>query len=165
MLALGKIKFEISATSANDLIDNCIRGFKIIAEEKNISLQAISDVDLKLNCDVKRILQVLNNLVSNAIKFVPEKKGKIEICARRYNGSMLFTVKDNGIGISKEKEQNLFRKFYQVDSSLRRKVGGAGLGLAISKEIIEAHKGRIWVESEEGKGSAFYFSIPVEVKK
>ena len=165
MLGLGKVKFEIRETSANDLIDNCIKGFKIIAEEKNISLQAVSDAGLKLNCDARRILQVLNNLVGNAIKFVPEKKGKIEICARRDNGSMLFTVKDNGIGISKEKEQNLFKKFYQVDSSLRRKVGGTGLGLAISKEIVEAHKGKIWVESEEGKGSAFYFSIPVEVQK
>ncbi len=164
-LQLGEMKFDIREISAKDLIDNCINGIKNVAKEKNISLQVVSGPDLMLNCDAKRILQVLNNLVSNAIKFVPEKKGRIEICARRENGSMLFSVKDNGIGIPKEKEQNLFKKFYQADSSLRRKAGGTGLGLVISKEIIEAHKGKIWVESEEGKGSAFYFSIPVEAKK
>jgi len=77
---------------------------------------------------------------------------------------MLFCVRDNGIGIPKEKQTNIVRKFYQVDSSLRRKVGGTGLGLAIAKEIIDAHKGKMWLETEEGKGSAFFFSIPVEVK-
>ncbi|GEM_PF-1468522 len=163
-LELGRMKFEKCETSARDLIDNCIKGFKCIAEEKHIKLQVVSGSDLKLNCDPNRLLQVLNNLVSNAIKFAPEKEGKIEVCARRQNGSMLFSIKDNGIGIPKEKKQNLFRKFYQIDSSLSRKASGAGLGLAISKEIVEAHKGKIWVESEEGKGSTFYFSIPVEVR-
>jgi PAS domain S-box-containing protein len=163
-LELGKMKFDKRETSARDLVDNCVKGLKFVADEKNINLQIVSGEDFKLNCDPKRLLQVLTNLVSNAIKFVPEREGKVEICARRQNGSVLFSVKDNGIGIPKEKKQNIFRKFYQVDSSLSRKAGGAGLGLAISKEIVEAHKGRIWMESEEGKGSTFYVSIPVEVR-
>lgn len=111
-LELGKMKFDKCETSARELIDNCVNGFRCIAVEKNINLQVVSGADLKLNCDPKRLLQVLNNLVSNAIKFVPEKEGKIEICARRQNGSMLFSITDNGIGIPKEKKQNMFRKFY-----------------------------------------------------
>ena len=160
-LELGKMKFDMRDTSTKELIERTIKRFNPIAETKNINLVDGTDQELKLICDPERILQVLNNLVSNAVKFVPEKKGKIEICARRNDGSVLFTVKDNGIGIPKEKQQNLFKKFYQVDASLRRSTSGSGLGLAICEGIVEAHNGRIWLESDAGKGSTFYFSIPL----
>ncbi|MEM3161115.1 MAG: ATP-binding protein, partial [Nitrososphaera sp.] len=75
--------------------------------------------------------------------------------------SVTFAVRDNGIGIPKEKQADLFKRFYQVDTSLSRKTGGSGLGLAISKGIVEAHGGRIWVESDSGKGTTFYFTVPV----
>ena len=159
-LELGKFRFGMCDTSAKDLIDEAIKRFKPITEAKNILLISRIEQELNLTCDPERILQVLSNLVSNALKFVPAHSGRIEICARRSNGSLLFSVKDNGIGIPKDKQQNLFRKFYQVDTSLQG-TGGSGLGLAICKGIVEAHGGRIWVESEEGKGSAFYFSIPI----
>jgi signal transduction histidine kinase len=74
---------------------------------------------------------------------------------------VVFNVQDNGIGIAAEKQSKLFTKFYQVDTSLTRKAGGTGLGLVISKGIIEAHKGKIWFESEAGKGSIFSFSLPI----
>lgn len=158
-LELGKFRFGMGDASAKDLIDETIKRFKPIAEARNIRLAGRIEQELNLTCDPERILQVLNNLVSNALKFVPDHSGRIEIYARRDNDSLLFSVKDNGIGIPKDKQQNLFRKFYQVDTSLQG-TGGSGLGLAICKGIVEAHGGRIWVESEGGKGSAFCFSIP-----
>lgn len=162
-LELGQMKFEMCDTSAKDLIQQCINGFKPLVEAKNVKLiDGTTEQDLTLKCDARRILQALNNLVSNAIKFVPGHEGRVEISARRDNGSVLFSVKDNGIGIPKEPQQNLFKKFYQVDTSLGRKAGGTGLGLAISKGIVQAHNGKIWLESEEGKGSIFYFSIPIK---
>jgi signal transduction histidine kinase len=160
-LELGKMKFDMRDISAKELIERSIKRFDPIAASKKIDLVDGTDQELKLKCDPERILQVINNLVGNAVKFVPEKKGRIEICARRNDGSVLFTVKDNGIGISKEKQQNLFKKFYQVDASFRRNSGGSGLGLAICKGIVEAHNGRIWLEGDTGKGSTFYFSIPI----
>ncbi len=164
-LELGKLTFDMQYIDAKKIIDQCINTFKPIADAKGINLVNGIEQYAVLECDQKRILQVLSNLVSNAIKFVPEHEGRIEICARINNGSVLFSVKDNGSGIPKDKRQNIFKKFYQVDTSLTREAGGAGLGLAISKGIVEAHKGKIWVESEEGRGSTFYFSIPTEVQK
>jgi signal transduction histidine kinase len=159
-LELGKMNFDMRNAHANDLIDRSIKRFRPVADTKNISIVDKVDQELLLECDPERILQVINNLVSNAVKFVPEQQGRIEVSARRTNGSVLFTVKDNGIGIPKDKQLSLFRKFYQVDASLRRNTTGSGLGLAICKGIVEAHKGRIWLESEEGKGATFCFSIP-----
>lgn len=108
---------------------------------------------------------MLNNLLSNAIKFVPEKTGKIEVYAKTTRDFIEFSVRDNGIGIPGDKQQNIFRKFYQVDTSLRREAGGTGLGLAISKGIVEAHGGKMWFESKPGDGTTFYFSIPLISEK
>jgi signal transduction histidine kinase len=96
-----------------------------------------------LKCDPKRIRQVLDNLVNNAIKFAPAGTGKIEVSVRSENEgeSIIFAVKDNGVGIPNEKHVNIFRKFYQADTSMTRNAGGTGLGLAICKAIVEAHRG------------------------
>lgn len=165
-LELDKMKFEVQEASAEDLVSRAVESFRPLAESKKISLEY--DVQngqggkLEFACDPKRIQQVINNLLSNAIKFVPERNGRIVASARRIqeDGSVEFAIRDNGIGIPKEKQDNIFRKFYQVDTSLRREVGGSGLGLAISKGIVEAHGGRIWFESAPGTGTTFYFSIP-----
>lgn len=159
-LEMGKMKFDTYDVSAKELTDLCIDAFKPTANAKNITMVARVDQGLGLKCDPERIQQVLKNLVDNALRFVPEQTGIIEVSARRDNDSILFSVKDNGIGIPKDKQKDLFKKFYQVDTSLRRKTGGTGLGLAICKGIVQAHNGKIWVESEEGKGSTFYFTIP-----
>ncbi|OYT42133.1 MAG: hypothetical protein B6U86_00895 [Candidatus Altiarchaeales archaeon ex4484_43] len=110
--------------------------------------------------DKNRLMQVLTDLIDNAIKFT--EKGGIVIEARREKDNILVKVKDTGIGISKENINKLFTKFYQVDSSLSRRYGGTGLGLAICKKIVEAHGGKIWVDSELGKGSTFQFTLPVK---
>jgi signal transduction histidine kinase len=103
---------------------------------------------------------VFTNIIRNAVDFVPAEGGKIEIGAKLNDGKILCHVKDNGIGIPKEKQSGLFGKFYQADSTLSRKHGGTGLGLSICKGIIESLGGKIWVESEKGKGSVFYFEVP-----
>jgi signal transduction histidine kinase len=163
-LELGQMKFNFENVSAKRIVEECVNAIKPLVERKGIALDYNMHGETNLRCDMKRIQQVLYNLLTNAIKFVPERTGKIQVLvSRNGNGideSMLFVVKDNGVGIAKEKQQNLFKKFYQADTSLSRNAGGTGLGLAISKGIVEAHNGKIWFESEPGVGSTFYFSIP-----
>lgn len=168
-LELGRLKLNIQEISANELIERSVNSFTTAAEVKGIKLenqlQKLDNVmmPLQVKCDPDRIHQVLDNLISNAIKFVPQNEGKIGLNAKLSNedNSVIFSVTDNGIGISKENQTKLFAKFYQVDTSLTRNAGGTGLGLTIAKGIVEAHGGSLWVQSEEGKGSIFMFSLPL----
>ena len=98
--------------------------------------------------------------MQNGVDFVLDKNGRIEIGAESQDKEVLFYVKDNGIGIPKDKIKNMFKKFYQVDSSYTRKHSGSGLGLSICKGFIEGMDGKIWVESESGAGTTFYFTLP-----
>lgn len=165
-LELGQMKFEMTDTSAKYMIKECVDAFLPAVQSKGINLMNMTNGDdLNFRCDPKRVFQVLSNLVSNAMKFVPDNNGRIEISARRENGHVLFSVRDNGIGVPKEKQHDLFKKFYQVDTSLSRNHSGTGLGLTISKGIVEAHGGRIWLDSDEGKGTTFYFSLPAGGKQ
>jgi signal transduction histidine kinase len=168
-LELGKMKFEKHDVPAKQLVEQCLTALKPLAQAKGVTLthkigHESSDT-LRIMCDDKRIRQVLDNLVNNAIKFSPANVGKIEVSVKKEDirGTTLFAVKDNGTGIPKDKQLNIFQKFYQADTSLTRNAGGTGLGLAISKGIVEAHDGRIWFESEPGVGSTFYFSIPASI--
>jgi signal transduction histidine kinase len=170
-LELGKMKIEKREVSAKEIVEHCVTGFKPLAQARGINLTAKVEQEqpndrLMLTCDGKRIRQVLDNLVNNAIKFSPANVGKIEVSVKKeeVRGNMLFSVKDNGTGIPKEKQRNIFQKFYQADTSMTRNAGGTGLGLAISKGIIEAHDGTIWFESEPGVGTTFYFLIPRSLK-
>lgn len=158
-LELGALHLNIVQASAGQIIEDSISSLTTEAENKGVVLVNRLGNDVTLKCDPSRIGQVLNNLISNGIKFSREK-GTIEIDARMENGSAVFSVKDDGIGIPKDKQDRIFTKFYQVDTSLTRKTGGTGLGLVICKGIVEAHKGKMWFESDEGKGSIFTFSIP-----
>jgi two-component system sensor histidine kinase ChiS len=113
--------------------------------------------------DENRLQQILHNLVGNAIKFT--QSGEVKISAAQRNGVIEISVADTGIGISKDKQQDIFKSFEQVDASISREYGGTGLGLAITKSLVELHGGKIWVESEVGKGSTFIFSLPVSKGK
>jgi CheY-like chemotaxis protein len=115
--------------------------------------------------DPTRLSQILANLLSNAVKFTETGEILIHVSSKRLSGAshiIHFAIKDNGIGIPKDKMGRLFQSFTQVDSSTTRKYGGTGLGLAISKRLVELMGGRIWAESEMGLGSTFYFEIPVK---
>ena len=109
--------------------------------------------------DERRMTQALLNLVGNAIKFT--ESGGVTVQATALDGSLEITVADTGSGIAVSDQQRIFEEFQQVDSSSTRKKGGTGLGLSISKKIIELHGGRIWVESEVGRGSVFHFTLPL----
>lgn len=130
-------------------------------ENKSILFENSTKDKIMINSDPDRLEQVFTNLIKNAIDFVPEKTGKITINAESYDSNYVkFYVKDNGVGIPKEKQHNLFKKFYQIDTSVRRKHGGSGLGLSICKGITDILGGEIWLESTEGQGTTVYFTIP-----
>jgi signal transduction histidine kinase len=113
-----------------------------------------------VQCDAALIQQVLNNLLSNAIKFVEPGKGVIKISLHQNGDGIQIWVEDNGKGIAKELHELIFDKFFQARNQTLKKPQGSGLGLAICKKIIEMHQGKIWVESEEDKGSRFIFTLP-----
>jgi len=110
--------------------------------------------------DSDRLIQVVINLISNAVKFTDA--GAVTLAASLGQGELLVSVTDSGIGIKPEDQPKVFEKFKQVGDTLTDKPQGTGLGLPISKEIVEHHGGRMWVESEIGKGSTFFFTLPVQ---
>ncbi len=158
-LETGKMKFYHDEFNVNDLVieflDEC--DYKI--KEKKIQVTKKIDSDLIINSDRSRIKQVLRNLIDNAISFVPKDNGKIEIGFSEKKDHVLFYVKDNGQGMDKHEQSEIFKIFYQVVQGKRRKHGGLGIGLAICSLIVENLGGDIWVESELGKGSTFYCSV------
>ena len=113
----------------------------------------------RIYADKGRITQVLDNLVANAIKFSPDG-GTVFVEVRETANEVLMIVSDQGIGVPQDKLDRIFDRFYQVDGSSKRRFGGTGIGLALVKRIIEAHKGRVWVTSELKKGSSFYVALP-----
>ncbi|HDH41064.1 MAG TPA: HAMP domain-containing protein [Candidatus Altiarchaeales archaeon] len=160
-LESGAMKFNMKDVQIAEIIKNSLEDMRSYAEGKGLTIKAEIQPNLPpIQGDKNRLMQVLTDLIDNAIKFT--EKGGIVIEARREKDNILVKVKDTGIGISKENINKLFTKFYQVDSSLSRRYGGTGLGLAICKRIVEAHGGKIWVDSELGKGSTFQFTLPVK---
>lgn len=164
-LELEEFKFDIGDVDVDRLIGNAKRDFEFMVKEKEIEFVVNAQAGIRLRSDEARITQVLSALLYNSVDFVPSAGGRIEVTVESRDNEVIFGVKDNGPGIPKDKQQFLFKKFYQVDTSLKRKHGGTGLGLAISKGIVTGLGGRIWVETEEGKGSSFYFSLPRGDKK
>ena len=159
-LEMKKLKFEIEEFSLDEFIADLDSSNKNIIEQKGTEFVINSSKiqGLVIKSDKTRLRQVFDNLINNSAKFVNKQGGKIEAGAIKEDWQILFYVRDNGIGIPKDKQKDLFKKFYQVDSSLERSEG-SGLGLAICKAITEKLGGEIWVESQEGKGSTFYFTI------
>ncbi len=146
----------------------------LVQEAVNTALSLVETRGLKLNVsiapnlphiwiDSTRIRQVLFNLLNNAARFT--EAGSVSVTVKHTDDDLIFSVVDTGCGIAEEHLPRLFREFEQLDSSTRRRHGGAGLGLAISRHFVEMHHGRIWAESELGKGSAFSFSLPVTQSK
>jgi two-component system phosphate regulon sensor histidine kinase PhoR len=130
------------------------------AERAGIRLHVECADDLpKVKIDSQRLEQVLVNLIHNAVKFT-RSGGEVVLEAEAVPGEIRFAVRDSGIGIPADDVTRIFERFYRVDRS--RTGSGTGLGLSIAKHIVEAHGGKIWAESVEGRGSTFYFSIPVE---
>jgi signal transduction histidine kinase/DNA-binding response OmpR family regulator len=142
------------------IIQQSASNLRTLLDERRIRLDLHLSADLPdLLLDPHRVTQVVTNLLSNAIKFSPEG-GRIELTAEPWEGMVRVGVSDHGEGISPRDLPKLFKKFSQIDSGSTRKVGGTGLGLVISKGIVEQHGGRIWVDSAPAQGSTFYFTLP-----
>jgi len=159
-LGLGALEFEIKKTSTKGIMEENITTNSPIMSNKKIEYTDTSTEEFTVNTDPRRLLETFTNLIQNAVDFVPEEGGKIEIGAKDSDKEVIFYVKDNGEGMPKDKVGGLFQKYYQVKSKAKRKFGGTGLGLAVCKELVEGMKGKIWVESEEGKGTTFFFTMP-----
>lgn len=180
----GKMDFNYKTMNIHSVIENVKTNFDCVAKEHEITFttdeqEALPDI----YADSQRLGQVLTNLVSNAIKFTPKGKSitikselknsndivtnsHFENEIKQLNGDyIVVSVIDEGIGIKSENLLKAFDKFTQIENSLSRKVGGTGLGLPIAKQLIKAHKGTIWCDSEEEKGSSFHFALPVETEK
>jgi signal transduction histidine kinase len=158
-LEIGQLRMKKEESDIKESIQKSISALEPQAHKNEIKLEANAQ-HVVIYHDSERIKQVLTNLIKNAMIAVEPKKGKIEVSMRDEPTGIKITVEDNGMGIPQEKQKHLFKKFYQVDTTLTRERGGSGLGLAICKGIIDNHGGEITVESEEGKGTKFTFNIP-----
>lgn len=165
---LGTLKFYLDTVNVKDFIDSVKKETSHITKEKNIKMIYEIDKNIPRNImtDKNRLAQVLTNLINNAVNYSKEgNNAKIKICIKKNGEYILFSVKDNGIGISKNLQEHIFDKFYQVDSWQTRKIGGSGLGLAICKGLVNAIGGKIWVKSNVKKGAEFIFRLPIETSK
>jgi signal transduction histidine kinase len=158
----GQLVLELSDYSVQDIAQTVRSTLEPLAADKRLAFKVEMRTDLPPGRgDGRRLTQVLINLVGNAIKFTDA--GEVAIKAEANNGSFHVSVRDTGPGISGTDQAKLFQEFQQADNAITRKKGGTGLGLAISKRIIEMHGGKIWVESQVGRGSTFAFTLPVRV--
>ena len=155
----GKLELKMRAIPAKELASSVFESIKGMASTAGVYLDNYAQSDVKLFCDRDRIVQVLNNLVSNAIKFSGDGQTVTITLEEVGKGMHRFSVRDRGPGIARDEISKLFNLFQQLDSSDTRDKGGTGLGLAISKAIVELHGGRIGVDSEEGDGSTFWFEL------
>lgn len=170
MVESGQLKLQLAATDLMDLVRRKILTFAVTAKDKGIELTSdLAQEVPQVEVDPARIEQVLGNLMTNAIRHTPGG-GKITVSARVIDrdtahgvdaSSVVVSVADNGEGISPEHLPHVFERFYRVEESRSRGEGGAGLGLAIARQMVEAHGGTVWAESELGKGSTFHVALPL----
>ncbi|HXF84682.1 MAG TPA: ATP-binding protein [Anaerolineales bacterium] len=160
----GRMNLTLETFALTDLFEEVVNLTSSLASERNNALfiEADSDRGIEIHADRTRLRQVMLNLINNAIKFT--ERGKISIRAERRDQTALITVRDTGIGIPPEKLEEIFKEFTQVDTSTTRKVGGTGLGLPISRKLVEMHGGRLWAESTgiAGEGSTFFVELPLK---
>jgi two-component system phosphate regulon sensor histidine kinase PhoR len=156
-----RLELEIQRLGVPYFVESCVETAQRPAAEKDLRISVnLQDRLPDIAADRRRLAEVLQNLLDNAIQYT-SAGGQIMLSASADAGEVKFTVSDTGIGIPKADQPRIFERFYRVDAARSREVGGTGLGLAIAKHLVEAHGGRIWVESEVGQGSQFYFTVPV----
>jgi two-component system phosphate regulon sensor histidine kinase PhoR len=156
----GRLEIATAPTALGPVIGSLCDEFSDLAESKKISLKKEVAADLTVPVDVQAFRQILGNLVQNAVKYTPES-GAVTVSARALGGVCRVSVSDTGIGIPETDISRVFERFYRVDKARSRAMGGTGLGLAIVKHLVQAHGGDVGVKSEVGKGSEFWFTIPI----
>ncbi|WP_341472423.1 HAMP domain-containing sensor histidine kinase [Clostridium rectalis] len=170
LIDLNKIDAEyfrlyLSNINIVSLVEDITLSVVEYAKNKNIDLLFDTNTEeLLVACDGDKIEKIILNLLSNSIKFTPPG-GEVLVNIEEMEKNLLITVEDNGIGIPSDKQKLIFDRFIQVDKSLSRNNEGSGIGLSLIKSLVEMHKGKIWVESESGKGSKFFVQIPKRTLK
>ncbi len=159
----GKMELNVEEVNMNEVTDEALELVRPHADEKGIEVRSLIPSALpNVWADRARVRQVLANMLANAVKFT--ERGSVSVSASSAEGWVTISVADTGVGITPEAQAYVFDEFRQADSSTTRRYGGTGLGLAISKRLITLHGGRIWVDSEVGKGSTFHFTLPIRVR-
>jgi len=159
----GRMELALSDYSVREVVDIVHVSLRSLAAEKGLAFDASVPDDLPIAYgDNGRLTQCLMNLAGNAIKFTRE--GRVEIGVELVGPDLVYRVTDTGIGIPPEELANVFTEFRQLDTTVTREFSGTGLGLSITRKFVEMHGGRIWVESEFGKGSSFLFSVPLRAR-
>jgi signal transduction histidine kinase len=159
----GRMELALDEYSVREIVDIVHVSLRSLAAEKGLEfvINVPDDIPVAYG-DNGRLTQCLMNLAGNAIKFTRE--GRVEIGVELVGNDLVFRITDTGIGIPQEELDNVFTEFQQVDAAVTREYGGTGLGLSITKRFVEMHGGRIWVESEIGKGCSFFFAVPLRTK-
>jgi two-component system, OmpR family, phosphate regulon sensor histidine kinase PhoR len=157
----GKLEVEFFPVGLMELIEGCAETTLLKASRKQITLEIEVPPGLPaVRGDASLLRDVLQNLLDNAIQYTPPG-GRVHVTAEAIGREAVITVSDTGIGIPTSDRERIFERFYRVDAARSREAGGTGLGLSIAKHIVEAHNGRLWVDSVIGEGSKFSFSIPI----
>jgi len=159
----GRMELALGEYSVREVVDIVQVSLRSLAAEKGLEFATSVPDDLPVAYgDNRRLTQCLMNLAGNAIKFT--KQGRVEIGVELAGNELIYRVSDTGMGIPKDELENVFAEFRQIDATITREFGGTGLGLSITKRFVEMHDGRIWVESEIGKGCTFFFAVPLRTK-
>lgn len=158
-LAKKKVVYDFQRCNFSEIVEDAASSFYEAAAKKNIAIELnLPTEEIMLVCDKQTIKIAIESLIGNAIHYSPEKS-KIAINVSQKNGLAEFSVKDDGMGIPLNQQRKIFRKFFRADNAVRSQKTGSGLGLYATKSILKAHKGKIWFESEENRGTKFYISL------
>jgi signal transduction histidine kinase/HAMP domain-containing protein len=156
----SQLELDLSEIDLNEFLPELIDMTQVLTKDRPVELQLEIGEDVsEVVADEVRLRQILWNLLSNAIKFT--EKGHVTLRCRPDDSQIIFEVEDTGIGIAPEDQEKIFEQFRQVDGSATRRAGGSGLGLAITRHLVQLHGGRIWLDSQVGQGSTFYFNLPI----
>jgi two-component system, OmpR family, phosphate regulon sensor histidine kinase PhoR len=159
----GKLDLNFAPTAIAEIVAPCMETLRFKAAQRQITVEVDCPEDFPaVRADVVSLREVLQNLCDNAVQYTPAG-GSISVRAALQDGEAVVSVVDTGIGIPQREQSRIFERFYRVDAARSREAGGTGLGLAIAKHIVEAHGGRLWVESAVGQGSQFHFSVLLAV--
>ncbi len=161
----GRFLYRLEPADLRKIIEDILNTYKKEIQKKKLEVSFRKPRKFpSILLDKEKIGIAVQNLIENAIRYTPEK-GKIILSLKKKNKEIEFFVKDTGIGIPKEQQARIFSKFFRAKNAVKMEPNGSGLGLFVTKKIIEAHGGKIWFESEEGKGTTFYFTLPLKLLK
>ena len=159
-IEIGKFTYKKDIFEIDDLVKEVVLHQKLITPNRTIQL--IGSTKKTISADQYRIRQVIVNLLTNALKYSPDSQ-KVTIKLKRQRAAILVSISDHGLGISKDEQSRIFDRYYRTKNVQKKRSEGLGLGLYITNQIIKHHHGKIWIESQPGKGSTFYFSLPLKI--